>query len=281
MPFSRDRVNASLVNTARMVGRWASGRLGLSPAGALPDVLIIGAQKAGTTSLFEYLAQHPSISVSLTKEVHFFDNAFGRGEAWYRRRFPPRQDSKLVVEASPYYLFHPLAPERAAGMLPSARLIALLREPVARAFSHYQHEVAQGRETLSFDEAVAAEPERLGDSEKHLARGEIARSFEHQNYSYLARGFYAAQIERWLEHFPASQMLVLKAEDLFASPQSAFERVCDFLGLPRFQLRDASPRYQRSYAPLSDATRERLARLYEEPNRRLAELTGISWEEQA
>ena len=246
--------------------------------GGLPDAMIIGAQKAGTTSLFDYLAQHPDVAPSRTKEVRYFDVAYDKGEQWYRQRFPRRRPGKVILEASPYYLFHPLAPKRAARLLPSARLIVLLREPVSRAFSHYQHQVDWGRETLSFEEAVSAEPERLGDSEQRLAIGEIERSFEHQHFSYLSRGFYAPQIERWAAHYPASSMLILKAEDMFKSPQKALDRVCEFLGLAEFRLPDASPRHQRDYAPLAADVRETLSRRFEESNRRVKELTGINWE---
>src|SRR6266480_7948081 len=129
----------------------------------LPDFLILGAQKAGTTALYAYLRQHPEITGPSWKEVSFFDRHYARGEAWYRGNFPNslRARGKLVGEASPSYLFHPLAPERVAGLVPEAKLIALVRNPVDRAYSHYQHEVALGREPLSFEDAVAAEYERL------------------------------------------------------------------------------------------------------------------------
>ena len=256
----------------------AGGLVGARPRGTLPGALILGAQKAGTTSLFAFLAQHPGVSVSENKEVHFFDNAFGRGERWYRERFPDPKPGQVTIEASPYYLFHPLVPERAAGLVPSAKLIVLLREPVSRAFSHYQHEVESGRETLSFEDAVARESERLGDSAERLARGETERSFEHQNFSYVSRGFYAEQIERWLKQYPRSAMLILKAEDMFKAAQEAFDRVCAFLEIAAAPILDAEPRHKRDYEPLSPATREQLSSIFEEPNRRLAELTGISWD---
>jgi hypothetical protein len=246
--------------------------------GGLPDALIIGAQKAGTTSLFEYLAQHPRVAAARRKEIHFFDNSFARGEAWYRRRFPPARQGQLMLEATPYYLFHPLAAARAFRVLPSVKVIAILREPVARAFSHYQHEFQKGRETLSFEDAIAAEPLRLGDSEEQLARGEVLSSFEHQHFSYVSRGLYAVQLERWLAHFPRQQVLAIKAEGMFESPQNTVEQVCDFLGLERIELADPAPRHQRSYPALANDSRDKLARIYQNPNQRLAELTGIHWE---
>jgi len=138
--------------------------------------------------------------------------------------------------------------------------------------------VESGRETLSFEDAVARESERLGDSAERLARGEIERSFEHQNFSYVSRGFYAEQIERWLKQYPRSAMLILKAEDMFKAAQEAFDRVCAFLEIAAAPILDAEPRHKRDYEPLSPATREQLSSIFEEPNRRLAELTGISWD---
>src|SRR5947209_8592328 len=132
----------------------------------LPNFLILGAQKAGTTALYAYLRWHPEITGPSFKEVSFFDRHYARGERWYRAHFPARR-RPFVGEASPSYLFHPLVPERVARLLPDARLVAILRNPVDRAFSHYQHEVSLGREPLSFEEAVAHEEERM--------RGEVER----------------------------------------------------------------------------------------------------------
>jgi hypothetical protein len=261
----------------RKIARWLATGSTLRQPGELPDALIIGAQKAGTTSLFSYLAQHPDVSVSRAKEVHYFDNAFDKGENWYRSHFERGRGDEVFIEASPYYLYHPLAPARSSALLPRAKLIVLLREPVARALSHYQHVVDHGFEPLSFEEAIASETRRLGGSEERLARGQIARSLEHQRYSYRSRGLYAYQIERWLEYFPASAFLFLKAEEMFASPQPVFDRVCDFLGVPTVAIPDSKPRHQRSYPPMAEGVREELSRFYAEPNRRVAELTGIEW----
>jgi len=249
---------------------------GLAGLGAIPDAVIIGAQKCGTSSLFHYLEQHPRLGRARTKEVHYFDLHFDRGPHWYRGQFR-RRPGEIVVEASPYYLFHPAVPERAAALLPGAKLIVMMREPVARAYSHFQHARAKGHETLGFEEAIAAERERIGDSHEALADGRMRRSYAHQYFSYISRGFYADQIERWQKHYPAESFLFLRAEDLFAAPQETFNRACEFLGLPQAALPDASARNARTYDRMRPETRAELARLYEEPNKRLAELTSIRW----
>jgi hypothetical protein len=139
---------------------WTSGRL-TARWRELPDFLVIGAQKAGTTALYAYLRWHPSIAGPFWKEVSFFDRHWARGEAWYRGQFPLRSSGKVVGEASPSYVFHPLAPKRVFSLVPEVKLIVLLREPGDRAYSQYQHAVALGRETLSFEDALAAEDDRV------------------------------------------------------------------------------------------------------------------------
>ena len=180
---------------------WTYGRL-TSSLRPLPTALIIGAQKAGTTALYAWLRQHPTVVGPSWKEVNYFDRRYAKGERWYRGNFPRARGATVVAEASTGYLFHPLAPERAKALLPDARLIALVRDPVSRAYSHYQHEVALGREPLSFEDAIDAEDERMqGELERMLADPAY---FSHAwwNYTYLARGLYAEQLERLARSLP-------------------------------------------------------------------------------
>jgi len=239
----------------------------------LPDFLILGAQKAGTTALYAYLRRHPEITGPVYKEVSFFDRHYVHGERWYRAHLPIRHGG-IAGEASPSYLFHPLAPERVARMLPDARLIAILRNPVDRAFSQYQHEVALGREELSFDEALAREDERM--------RGEIERmlgdpayfSYAWWNHTYAARGRYAEQLERWFEVFPRDRLPVLLTDELAADAAGTYLRVLDFLRVDTHGL-DSYPKvFERDYGAMESAARAQLEREFAEPNRRLAALLG-------
>jgi hypothetical protein len=239
----------------------------------LPDFLILGAQKAGTTALYAYLRWHPQITGPSFKEVSFFDRHYARGERWYRAHMPISR-SATVGEASPSYVFHPLAPERIARMLPNARLIALLRNPVDRAFSHYQHEVALGREQLSFEEALAGEDGRMrGELDRMLADPTY---FSHPwwNYTYAARGRYAEQLERWYAVFPREQLLVLLTDDLASDTAGTYRRVVDFLGAEQRGLDDYPRIFEREYGAMDAGTRARLERVFAEPNRDLAELLG-------
>jgi hypothetical protein len=259
---------------------WTYGRATAS-ARPLPDFLIIGAQKAGTTALYAYLRRHPAITGPSWKEVSYFDRHYERGEAWYRGNFPNRVRArgKLVGEASPSYIFHPLGPERVKALVPEARLVALVRNPVERALSHYHHEVALGREPLSFEDALDAEEERLRGEEERLAADSSYFSRPWWSHAYKARGRYAEQLERWLAVFPRERLLILPSEDLGGEPERTHARVLDFLGAAPHRL-DAYPRvYEREYEAMSAETRKRLAAEFEAPNRRLYELVGrdLGW----
>jgi hypothetical protein len=272
---------------ARRAARWSAQAYARPTAGLrlLPDYLVIGAQRAGTTSLHRYLIQHPGVRTTLrTKGVHFFDTGYGRGMSWYASRFPTRLTAWYVArrhgvelrtgEASPYYLFHPLVPDRVAEHLPQVKLIALLRDPVQRAYSHYQHEVARGFERLPFEEAIDAEPARLAGETERLAAEPLYNSFEHQHHSYLARGRYAEQLDRWRARFDDEQLLVLSSERFFREPEAIFARVLDFLELPVFAPGAYEKHNAREYRQMGDRVRGRLLEHYREPNRRLYESIG-------
>ena len=289
---SRGGAAAPTVRAARRAARWAVQAYTRPTAGLrmLPGFLIIGAQRAGTTSLHRYLVQHPAVGTMLrTKGVHFFDTNYGRGMDWYASRFPTRAygwwvrrrtgTGLLCGEASPYYLFHPLVPARVAEHLPEVKLIALLRDPVQRAYSHHQHELARGFETLPFEQAIEREPQRLAGQVERLLAEPLSVSFAHQHHSYLARGLYADQLAAWWARVPAERLLVLSSERFFADPAATFARVLDFLELPAFTP-DAYERHNaHRYARMDEALRRRLAAYYEEPNRRLFAALGddLGW----
>jgi hypothetical protein len=275
----RVRLPAELVpalpEPARKVLRGGYRTYGRATAGLrpLPDFLILGAQKAGTTALYAYLRWHPEITGPSFKEVSFFDRHYAKGERWYRAHMPVRRRS-LVGEASPSYLFHPLAPERVARLLPDARLIALLRNPVDRAFSHYQHEVALGRERLSFEAAVDREEERMQGELDRMLRDPSYFSLAWWNYTYVARGRYAEQLERWFASFPREQLLVLFTEELSADTARTYRRVLGFLGVGARDLESYPRIFDRDYPGMHSVTRARLDKEFEGPNRRLASLLG-------
>ena len=205
--------------------RWRAATAGLR---TLPDVVVLGAQRAGTTSLFDWLAPHPQVAPATTKEVHYFDRFYAHGDRWYRAHFPVMGGRRLAIEATPYLLFSPVAPARVAADLPSARFIVLLRDPVQRAVSHYWHSCRIHAENEPLERAIALEDERLaGQEEIVLAGGE---SFAHRNFSYKARGHYAEQLARWFAVVDRERFLVVRSEDLFLDA-AAPGRVLAWLGL--------------------------------------------------
>jgi hypothetical protein len=248
------------------------------PLRGLPSVLIIGAQRSGSTSLFNYLVQHPHVLPSLGKEIHYFDLHYARGLRWYRGRFPFAHRLRppvLTIDASPYYLPHPLAPERAYRLLPHVKLVALLRNPVERAFSHYQHEVRDGRESLSFPEALERETARLAGEEERLEREPGYYSYNHHRYSYARRGLYLEQLLRWTRWYPRFQLLVLQSEWLFRDPAAASASVYEFLGLSPHRLEQYKPFYQGAYdRRIPGDVRQRLAAYFEPHNRELYRWLG-------
>ena len=276
----RFRVPAELVPAlpapARKVLRGTFRTYGRATADLrqLPDFLILGAQKAGTTALYAYLRWHPQITGPSFKEVSFFDRHYARGERWYRAHLPIRR-SGIVGEASPSYLFHPLAPERVARMLPRARLIALLRNPVDRAFSHYQHEVALGREELSFEDALAREGDRMDGELDRMLRDPSYFSYPWWNYTYAARGRYAEQLERWFAVFPRDQLLVLFTDELAADTAGTYARVLDFLGVEARGLESYPRIFEREYGGMEASTRATLEEEFTGPDRRLEELLEL------
>ena len=277
-------MHPTLIRTLRWfglleTGRRAELRLRSRDARALPDAMIIGAMKSGTSSLHYYLTQHPQVIAPLRKEVHYFDLNFEREESWYRTNFGREGQDGVNIDSSPYYLFHPLVPQRAHALVPGTKLIVLLRDPVRRAYSHYWHERDKGREPLSFEDAIAAEPDRIGREHERLVRGEIERSAAHQYFSYLARGRYAEQLGRWLQFYPREQLLILRFEDLVQDPLALTNEALAYLGLPVLGSAKLEPRNTRKYPPIDPATAARLRDYFVPYDAALAQLLGrpVRW----
>ncbi len=255
-----------------------------------PDFLILGAQRGGTTSLFRYLEQHPDVVASSRKELHYFDYQFTRGDGWYRGHFPLAARRRahlaggrpllLTGEATPYYLACPQAPRRAAATVPGARLVALLRHPIDRAWSHYRMARWQGKETLSFEDAVAAEPDRLAGEYEKLRADDAYYSAAYHQQSYLTRGLYLRQIRDWLAHYPREQLHLIVSEDFFREPAAVFARLCTFLGLPDWQPAEFKRFNEQTNKAMLPATRERLRDHFHAPNTELAAFLGreLDWD---
>lgn len=254
-------------------------RLWREKPGGLPKLIVIGAQKSGTTSLHLMLAQHPALLGHRRKELHYFNNNYFRGEKWYRSFFPP-QDDRIFFDSTPCYLCHPYAAERMAALVPDAKLVVLLREPASRALSQYWMVYMNGEENLDIDAAFNAEADRLAAYPEARLKRKRAFSKAHFRHGYFWRGLYAQQLERYYAHFDPSQILVRKAEDFNQDPSGTFNDICAFAGIDTF-----APDIKRANESLvgnviersSPALYESLLDRYEAPNAQLRTLTGVHW----
>jgi hypothetical protein len=274
-----DRAKQSVRRIAATVGH-ATSELRMEP-----DFLIVGGQRCGTTSLFRYLATHPAVVPPLfQKGIHFFDLHYGRGLRWYRGQFPVRSiaDRRVAAaapravtgEASPYYVFHPLAGERIARDVPAVKLIVLLRDPVDRAFSAHKQESGRGFETEPFERALDLEESRLEGELERIHADPTYVSFSHQHHAYLARGRYAEQLARLFDLFGRERVLVLETAVLSATPEAVWERVLEFLDLPPWRPPAFERHNTRPSSPLPDRLQRRLETYFAPHDAQLAALLG-------
>ncbi len=234
------------------------GRVPTSRWRVLPDFLIIGTQRGGTSSLYKYLGQHPMVRPSLRKETEYFSSKFANGEDWYRAHFPIGRSpelanggrKRLAFEADPDYLLDPRAAQRAYDLVPEAKIVVLLREPGTRAISHHAHNVRLGLENLSLREALEGEDERLDGELERMLNDPAYPGKPFQKYSYATRGFYAEQLKRWLDLFPIESFYAAKSEDLFSQTNKVYADLIGFLGLPSWQ-----PKVFRNYSYQTGADR--------------------------
>jgi hypothetical protein len=263
---------------ARIRGRVAEDAYIPGPGNrvvAAPNFVIVGTQRGGTTSLHAYLSAHSQVITPATKELHFLTDRYERGLDWYLGQFPRELPPNVITgEATPYALFHPLAPQRLLEIAPAARSIVLLRNPVDRAYSHFFLERSRGDETLDFTTALDAEMERLDGEEARLARDPTYVSGPHKHASYVARGEYARQLERWFEVFPRDQILVIRSEDLYERSAEALTQVADFLAIDPDVTIPFTAHNQTSGPPLDPTIRHRLSDHFAPLNAQLADLLG-------
>lgn len=263
----------------------------------LPNFIVVGAMKAGTTTLRDYLSGIEQVWI-YPGEARFFsqDRRYARGLGWYESLFEPAAGKLAVGEKSPSYAYQPHVPQRIYECLPTVKLIWIFREPVSRAYSHYWHSATRGKEPLSFRTAILREDERVRRS---ILRG------------YAKRSRYAEQVSRYLQFFPKEQMLFLLFEDLVRNPTAVLNRVLAFLEVdtqfernpPRTHsnvtraprsvqlewlartvfkkstgyrlVKRLNVRRERGYPSIPKDLQERLAREFLKPNEELAALTGL------
>lgn len=194
-----------------------------------PSVFILGAQKAGTTSLYQFLVENNCVAPSNKKEIYFFNNKhnFEKGLRWYISHFP-LFSSKPTCDATANYFESANAAERLRKHFPEAKLIILLRNPVDRAFSHYQMAIKYGFEKLSFEDALECEDNRVNYGHQL----DNKHNYVQQRLGYRTKGKYSEQLKRWMEFFPMNQIHVVQSEQLFSNPEVECQKVLEFIGAP-------------------------------------------------
>jgi hypothetical protein len=240
--------------------------------------IVGGAQKGGTTALDRYLREHSElcmprqlmVGTHASGEVHFFDTDSNFAVepvdySAYHARFEPRPPQRLLGEVTPSYMFWPGAIERIARYNPAMRLIFQLRNPITRAFSQWNMARQAHHEPLSFMEALRAEPERRRNLPPRRAK----------RFSYMERGFYAAQLQRVWQTFPVAQTLVLRSEELLGQPTEVLTRLASFLGIASFPPVREKTVHAREYdTTMSSDEKQYLIGVYEQDIRELERLLG-------
>ncbi|MET0997448.1 MAG: sulfotransferase [Marmoricola sp.] len=278
--YVRERAPNRLVLWLRsLVELWGSVT---SPFRLRPTFLIVGAQRAGTTTLYRVLTEHPQVArPTQSKGLGYFDVRYDSGPRWYRGQFPlswraRRKHGPDVVtfETSGYYLYHPLAAERIARDLPDVRVVVLVREPVERAYSAHRHEQARGFETEPFEQALDLEEERLAGEVERIIADPSYVSFHHRHHSYLARSRYSEQIDRFIDLLGQDRVCILDAGAFFEDPAAEFERLRSWLGLSEWQPENVEQWNARPRSPMPADLQEKLSRYFEPYDARLAEQMG-------
>ena len=247
----------------------------------LPDFVVIGSTKSGTTSLHYYLIQHPGIISE--RNVHFFEYMQTNSIEWYRAYFPTKaykNFKKLTVgEQTATYLFHPLIPKRIHTTIPNAKLIVVLRNPVDRAYSNYTHQVREGIEKRTFEEAIKSELKRIeickNNSEYKINNDDFSN---HVIFSYLRHGIYVDFIKAWMEFFTKEQFLILPTYDLNNNRAKFLKQVFDYLNVQNFEIKDVERQNAGEYKKLDKSMRKFLVDYYRPHNERLFKLLGKNFD---
>lgn len=257
----------------------------------LPNFLIIGTQRGGTQSLFEYLMKHKNIFPPWGREAHYFDSYYywGWKKSNYKGFFPTifykafykyvRKRDFITGESTPYYLFHPLIPKRVFKMMPNIKIIVLLRNPIDRAYSNYNMNKSKYRENLSFEDAIERE-KRLYNRNLEKVVKEKKYNLFHQRRSYLARGLYVEQLKNWHQYFPKEQFLIIKSEVFYKDPEMVLNKVLKFLNQPKMKLKEYNKFHKLKYPKMNENTRKKLIEYFRPYNEALYKYLNINfnWE---
>jgi hypothetical protein len=250
---------------------WDSQKIGEEPT-----FIIIGSMRCGTTSLYEYISQHPQFVPALKKEVKFFNFHWTSGKEWYLAHFPPIADGSgyITGEGSPDYLYYPGAAKRVSELFPNMKLIVMLRNPVDRAISQYYHWLKVGAEHRPLEEVIASEIELVREMANPSSRNKSQRK---GNQGCLLESIYILFLRKWMSIFPRNQFFIIKSEDFYTSPASVLEQVFNFINLPNYSLPEYKTYNANSYSDIDRETRKTLLDCFQPHNRELEKYLGMEF----
>ena len=229
----------------------------------------------------EYLIQHEQISPCVVKEPDYFARYYDRGINWYKSCFPLNfKKNKIITgEASIHTYWHPHTPMRIKKIIPDAKLIILLRNPIDRAFSHYQMEVKNGVEELTFEKAIEKEKDRINEEYEKMIKNEYYFSEVFNAKAFTSQGIYINYLKKWFENFPKKQFLFLRSEDILKNPEDGTNKILSFLGKSKIKLKDYKIIRKGVYKqPMNPRTREKLIEYFMPYNKKLYDEIGVDFD---
>lgn len=257
-----------------------------SPLRVLPDFIIIGAMKSGTTSLYYNISQHSNIYEAAYDEIGFFDDNFDLGLLWYKSMFPSifkKKISKfknkefLTGEDTPFYFWKENAVNRIQKILPNVKLILILRNPIDRAYSNYTDKINRGTETTEFDEVVKNEIAFIQNKSSKLKKNNLLTDIITEP-AYLAKGIYVKQLELWTKKFPLEQIHILSTEKMAKDPFKTLENVFEFLEISKESIKIPELRKKKEYSPMNSETRKLLIEFFKPYNEELYKMINQRFE---
>ena len=258
-----------------------------SPFRVLPQCFVIGVVRSGTTSLYHYLSQHPSIAPAAYDELGYFDDNYHLGVNWYKSLFPTKFTKNRIIkkhgkfltyDVTPFYIYNPLVAKRIFESFPKAKIISNLRNPIDRAYSNYNDALEMGDIKIPFDEVVQIAMDEIDKNKSKINNEAYIVDTFYENI--LARGFYADQLKIWFKKFQKNQLLMVQSEDLAQKTDQILTKIFEFLDLPYFKIKDLTKQNKREYPPMKAETRKLLIEFYRPYNEKLYNLINqhFDWE---
>ena len=250
-----------------------------SPFRVLPQCFVIGVVRSGTTSLYHYLSQHPSIAPAAYDELGYFDDNYHLGVNWYKSLFPTKFTKNRIIkkhgkfltyDVTPFYIYNPLVAKRIFESFPKAKIISNLRNPIDRAYSNYNDALEMGDIKIPFDEVVQIAMDEIDKNKSKINNEAYIVDTFYENI--LARGFYADQLKIWFKKFQKNQLLMIPSEDLAQKTDQILTKIFEFLDLPYFKIKDLTKQNKREYPPMKAETRKLLIEFYRPYNEKLYNL---------